>query len=260
MSKKYFRLGDNYFNQYLQQSLTPGQRQDQDLLVKLGYEVQSEVHELRSRDGAQQIGYKVGCISETIQKSLAIDQPIFGRIYAEQAWDSGITLPLGDFDGLAIEGELAVRLKRPIAQISNESIATEAIKAVFPVIELHHYNFTEPLTAPKMIAQNAIHAGFVTCSQTEFSSAFPDLLEIHINDKQVAQIPGKECRALVLKSLPWLAHTLSKMRDNTKGLDTVLCGSIAPLFPLCKGGNIKVNTNNQVVECAVCAKVDSHSL
>jgi 2-keto-4-pentenoate hydratase len=96
-------------------------------------------------------GYKVGCVSPVMQAQLGIDRPVFGRVYEPELHGSGSRLEFHRYNGLAIEGEIAVRLAHDLTAAS-----------AFVVIELHHYApRATPLTAPELIAANCLHAGFV---------------------------------------------------------------------------------------------------
>ena len=80
------------------------------LSVEQAYELQFQVASLREQRGEQVAGYKVGCISRTMQNQLGLDRPVFGHVWQSELHASGGTLQATRFDGLAIEGEFAVRL------------------------------------------------------------------------------------------------------------------------------------------------------
>lgn len=252
MAKEYFRLGKNKFIA-VRQTQTDIQSDNAGKLLEAAYSVQSELDALRKQRGDQQVGYKVGCISETIQNSLGIYQPIFGRLYASERWDSGIIHPLSRFDGLAIEGELAVKLRCPLAELADQEFAlSDVIAGVFPVIELHHFSADERLTAPDMVARNAIHAGFISCKALESNDQFPNELVIKIDGTEVARVTGDVNYQTVFTSLSWLADTIAKSDLPDRTDQIILCGSIAPLFPLFDGGHVEVTTDNGMfVGCAI---------
>ena len=243
MTIEYFRLGKTKFDEVLS-SLTDSQLNDIEVLLGQAYSIQAEVHELRVQRGDTHIGYKVGCISETIQNSLGIYQPITGRLYKSECWDTGVQRPLSQFDGLAIEGELAVRLNCPISTLANQNFElNEVISGVFPVIELHHYPPKELLTAPSMISQNAIHAGIVLDRQYLANRQCPQELIIKINGEEVAEVCGKILHETVVSSLQWLGGLLNNS-DLPESLNVfVLCGSVADLFPSPEGGIVEVFTD-----------------
>src|SRR5208337_1218924 len=121
---------------------TPGQffGEPLDLTPVQAYALQAEVAGLREHRGEKVIGYKVGCTSRPIQVQLAVEEPIFGRLFDTECHPSGVHLSSTRYANLAVEGEMAVRLSKdlPIEPLSPEE-CREAIAEVFPVVELHHY-------------------------------------------------------------------------------------------------------------------------
>ncbi len=232
-----FLQASKYKLDTLNRALTTKQSQNSDELINGSYVIQTEISQLRERRGDKQIGYKVGCNSETIQRELGIHHPIFGRLYASECWKSDTTFPLSQFEGLAIEGELAVRLSRSIVELHDQMFdPDEVIQAIFPVIELHHFAFDEPPTASDLIARNAIHAGFVCGKETHGNIHFPEQISIKINEVEVARVLGSVISQTVTNSLLWLAKALQKQRLQVASNQIILCGSVAPLFPLFRGG------------------------
>ncbi len=133
------------------------------------YELQSAVAQLRCDRGERIIGYKVGCTSPTIQAQLGIDHCVSGRLYASEQHVSGAVLSRSGFANLAIEGELAVEISHePNESDFSTSEIPSCVARVFPVIELHnHVMRGEQPSAGELIANNAIHAGFVAgCGAT----------------------------------------------------------------------------------------------
>ena len=220
------------------------------------YAIQSEVCQLREQRGESIVGYKVGCTSPGIQNQLSIKQPIFGRLFANQRWPSGTSLPSNQFAGLAIEGELAVKVSRDIsvADVSEAEII-DAIESVFAVIELHNFvvRGKEP-SAEELIANNAIHAGFVYATErSQDLNRNPGTLQIEIDNVQVAKVFGQKLISTVVDSLSWLVQDLHRFELYVKAGQTILCGSIANLFPVSGDCQISVKTDSfGVVECAIC--------
>ena len=126
------------------------------------YALQMAVARLREQRGEPVAGYKVGCISRVMQTQLGLDRPVFGHVFLTEIRSSGAVIDPDDFDGLAIEGEFAVRFARDIPDVNwLRSHPDEAISC-FAVIELHNYVFRNtPHNAQELIGNNAIHAGVV---------------------------------------------------------------------------------------------------
>ena len=255
MSIKFLPISKHKLDAF-HRALTTKQLQNSNELINGAYVIQNELGQLREYRGDKQIGYKVGCNSETIQRDLGICHPIFGRLYASECWKSDTTLSLSQFDGLAIEGELAVRLSRPIVELHDQIFnPNEVIQTIFPVIELHHFAFDEPPTASDLIVRNAIHAGFVCGNETQGNNHFPDKISIKINAVEVARVSGSVISQTVANSLRWLANALKKQGLQVGSNEIILCGPIAPLFPLFQGGHVEVSTDtNVIVKCAIHAQ------
>ena len=103
---------------------TPGRRACDPLKLGISeaYAVQTEIARLREERGERIIGYKVGCTSRLIQTQLGVSDPIFGRLFAEECHPSGSRLSAACFANLAVEGEMAVRLR---AGLSGPSVTEE---------------------------------------------------------------------------------------------------------------------------------------
>lgn len=70
--------------------------------------------QVREQRGEPVASYKVGCIGPVMQAQLGLDRPVFGYVFRMEIQSSGVVLNPDDFDGLAIEGEFAVRIARDI--------------------------------------------------------------------------------------------------------------------------------------------------
>src|SRR5260370_26650297 len=79
------------------------------LTLPEAYQVQMLLASLRESRGESIAGYKVGCVSESVQKQLGIAEPGFGRLFPREIHRSGVSLDAAHFDHLAIAGEFALR-------------------------------------------------------------------------------------------------------------------------------------------------------
>ncbi|MEO2023333.1 MAG: hypothetical protein ABGX05_16040 [Pirellulaceae bacterium] len=219
------------------------------------YAIQAEVCRLREQRGETVIGYKVGCTSPGIQQQLGIEHPVFGRLLDSGSWLSGQTLSRSRFDQLAIEGELAVQLATGLSPTdTSEAAIRAAIETVFPVIELHHFVFrgSQP-SAVELIANNAIHAGFVRPPDPAGSLANGSgMLRIEMNGIEMARMTGEESLATVIDSLQWLVQELANHGIDLEAGQVVLCGSVADLFPMRAAGQVTVSTERAgTVACKI---------
>lgn len=216
------------------------------ITVQEAYAVQNEVARLRQERGELVAGYKVGCISRTVQAQLGLDRPVFGHVYSAELHRSGVVLDSRQFDGLAIEGEFAVRLAEDIPDA--EWLRTHpkrAIAAAFAVIELHNYGFQNPIhSAQELIGNNAMHAGVVLPLQESPIRDPNTLLDESISVCKNAEVLGTSTgRALQngpYGSVVLLAEHLSHFGCHLRRGQIVLTGSPLPLYRVVHGDYIEV--------------------
>jgi 2-keto-4-pentenoate hydratase len=217
------------------------------MTVEDAYALQMAVARLRVQRGEPIAGYKVGCVSPVMQAQLGLDRPVFGHVFGTEIKSSGVVLNPDDFDGLAIEGEFAVRISRDIPDATwLRSHPDEAISSGFAVIELHNYVFRNtPHNAQELIGNNAIHAG-VVLPPSELSLNHPsELLDASIQvSRNGATIGAADGRALPegpFGSVVRLAKHLACFGQFLRRGQIILTGSPLPLYPVASGERIEVS-------------------
>ncbi len=228
------------------------------------YTLQRTVAQLRVERGERCLGYKVGCLSSSVQEQLGLHQPVCGYLWQSEVVASGSRVfyqPHGGDHGcrfvdLAIEGEIALRLGRevPLETFTNHSIH-DCVDCWFPVIELHNAVFRglRP-TSQELVAGNAMHAGFVAPPfPRESRLSALDRAEIRIKvdgksveTKRVADLPGGP-----LGSVLRLASLLRSTNDRLKAGDIILTGSPGRLLSIDGSCAIAVECEEQRVELFV---------
>ncbi len=228
------------------------------MTVEDAYALQMAVVRLREQRGEPVVGYKVGCISRVMQAQLGLDRPVFGHVFLTEIRSSGVVLNSDHFDGLAVEGEFAVRIANDIPD-SNwlRSHPDEAISSGFAVIELHNYVFRNtPHNAQELIGNNAIHAGVVLpLSEPELRHP-SDLLETSIqlsrNGTILGTADGKALPEGPFGSLVRLAEHLAGFGLFLQSGQIVLTGSPLPLYPVAAGDRIEVRCDrSETVVCLI---------
>ena len=63
------------------------------LSVDDAYRVQIETARLRSERGESVVGYKIGCVSQTIRRQLGVENPVFGHLFGTETWSNSAVLP-----------------------------------------------------------------------------------------------------------------------------------------------------------------------
>ena len=226
------------------------QDRDDFLTVPEAYALQIEFARLRQARGEELAGYKIGCLSATVQRQLGLDQAVFGHLYATEIHADGTTLDASRFDGLAIEGEFAVRLGADIPDpASLQQAPQEFVASVFPVIELHNYVFRgKNKSAQELIGNNALNAGAVIPNDepalAEPEQLLTETIRVYLNDEllgtaDAATIPGGP-----LASLVQLVGRLHSFGIHPKKDQILLTGSPLPLYRVRAGDRIRVQCPN----------------
>ena len=242
-SSKYTRWAQQQLLDYENQC--PGSlfAQGLSLTVEEGYRLQRAVTKLRVDRGDRTVGYKVGCTSPTIRAQLGIEHCVTGRLYESEHHVSGAKLKRGNYSNLAIEGELAVILSHTPepADFTRPGIPT-CVSSIMPVIELHnHVMHSTPASAGELIANNAIHAGFVTGGVTERTDYIENpKLQILIDGNVVANCEGSQLIETIQSSLQWLQATLEATDEKLQEGQIILTGSIPSLIPIDQRCSVKI--------------------
>ena len=216
------------------------------MTVEDAYRLQMEVARLRLQRGEPIAGYKIGCISPVMQAQLGLDHPVFGHIFGTELHGSGVELNPAQYDGLAIEGEWAVRLAQDIPNPAwLRSHRREAIAAGFAVIELHNYVFrNSPHTAQELIGNNAIHAGAVLPLEEADLADPDDLLDQPLSVWKNGQLLGTATGRAIpdgpFGSLMRLAEHLERFGRTLERGQLALTGSPLPLYRVTAGDRIEV--------------------
>jgi 2-keto-4-pentenoate hydratase len=234
-------LANRHLSDYDQRS--PGQLfadSNVHLTVEQAYDLQFQVAQLRQQRGEQIAGYKIGCISRTMQTQLGLDRPVFGHVWASELHRSGVVLSPSDYDHLAIEGEFAIRAgpdpRRPEIEAS-----------VLPIIELHHYVFRgrAELRAAELIANNAIHAGVVLPDRETLlrdgETLSAAVLRVYRNGSLIGEAAGRVIDGGPLAGVRFLAEHLARYGRQLLPGQLILTGSPLPLWPVAAGDQIEVH-------------------
>ena len=233
------------------------------------YAVQIQTAALRTARGEAIGGYKVGCLSEPIQRQLNVDQPVFGHLFDTEFFRSGTVLDPAAFDCLAIEGELAVRVAEDIPDASRlPTDPTRLIASDFVVIELHNHVFRAATrTAQELIANNTFHAGVILPS-LEFPlrntlEPLSEPISVFRNGKLLGMATGDSIPGGRLGSVLSIIKQTVFFGGRLRKGQILLTGSALPLYPVYPGddilicspysGQVSVKISQSPQSCAVLA-------
>jgi 2-keto-4-pentenoate hydratase len=208
------------------------------LTLSEAYEIQFQVAALRQARGETVAGYKIGCVSETVRRQLALTHPVFGHVFEGELHHSGCSLNPLNYEGLAIEGEFAVRLG-----------AHSEVTAGFPIIELHNYVFRAAgQNAQELVANNAIHAGVVLPADEGFRMGS---LSVWINGELQGTAEPGPASDQIHANLQALSTHLAAHGSQLKNGQIFLTGSPLPLYRVHPGDQVEVCCGPVTVEATV---------
>ncbi len=216
------------------------------LTVDEAYAVQMHVAALRAARGEAIAGYKIGCLSEPVQRQLNLDRPVFGHVFASELYGSGVSLDPANFECLAIEGEFAVRIAEDVAGSTPLPETPERwIASVFPVIELHNFVFRRAIrTAQELVANNALHAGVILPSiddeERNGAELSPGVISVFRNGELLGTAAGESLVRGLLASVLQIAGHVGSFGGVLRRGQILLTGSPLPLYPVGTGDHITV--------------------
>lgn len=133
------------------------------------YRVQQAVAERKIGEGRRIIGRKIGLTSRAMQRAMHIDEPDYGTLLSDMAFDNGGTIEAGRFTDPRIEVELAFVLNEPL--FGEDLTADDVMRAtrhVVPALELiaaRSFRVDPQTGRPRglldTVADNAASAGIV---------------------------------------------------------------------------------------------------
>jgi 2-keto-4-pentenoate hydratase len=175
-----------------------------------------------------------------------LNQPVFGHLYESELRRSGVVLDSQAFDGLAIEGEFALRLAEDIRDAGRlRTHPREALATAFAVIELHNYGLRSPIrSAQELIGNNAMHAGVVLPLQEppvhDPDALLDEPISVFNNAHVLGTATGRALQDGPLGSVIRLAEHLRQFGRGLRRGQIVLTGSPLPLYRVAQGDYIEV--------------------
>ncbi|MEL7533502.1 MAG: fumarylacetoacetate hydrolase family protein [Bacteroidota bacterium] len=208
------------------------------------YSIQKINNQLRSAEGARQIGCKIGLTSEAVQKQLGVDQPDYGLLFDDMEVMHGAVIPWDQLMQPKAEAEIAFVMKEnlPSASITTAELfsaidyAVAAIEIVGSRIENWNIGIVDT------IADNASASHFVL-GHRPLPLTHLDLItsrmQLFKNTEKVSEGTGADCLGSPLTATMWLAKTMAKLGSPLQAGDIVLTGALGPMVAVEPGDSIR---------------------
>jgi len=209
-----------------------------DLTVWDAYRIQTIGRGLRSAEGEELRGWKVGLTSRAMQEMMNVDQPDSGYLLESMVVHSGAQLRASRFIQPRVEAEIAFLLKSALEgpSVTREEVL-EATHAFAPALEVIDSRISDwRIGIVDTVADNASSgmcvigdwepAEDVRCEQVGVSLAVgPELVRGR----------GDAVLGHPAEAIAWLARTLSEQGLRLEPGDVVMPGSVARAVPVAAG-------------------------
>ena len=208
-----------------------------------GYAVQHLNTEHWLAAGRRVSGHKVGLTNPAVQAQLAMDEPIWGVLFADKCRTDG-----DDFGGAGlieprVEVEVAVVLGADLDKgqhtVADVISATAYVLPAFEIVDSRITGWN--ITSTDMIADNA-GAGLYVLGTRPVPLSAVDLrrveMRLTVNGEEAATGTGAACLGNPLNSVLWLADTMSQRGTPLQAGETIMTGSLCPMQPLAPGDKL----------------------
>jgi 2-keto-4-pentenoate hydratase len=202
-----------------------------------GYGVQQCAHVLLERAGfGRQIGWKIGCTTEAMQKYLGVQSPCAGGMFQANSWRGHHRFTVPENRRLGAECEIAVRLGVDLparaAPYEQREVARSvaASMAAIEVVEDRYADYSA-LDGPTLIADDFFHHSCVLGPEVEEFD--PQHLRdtsaaMFVNDQPAGSGRGEDVMGDPLAALTWLANNCVVWGTPLLAGEIVLLGSVVP--------------------------------
>ncbi|MDQ1103763.1 2-keto-4-pentenoate hydratase [Nocardioides zeae] len=211
--------------------------------VPAAYAVQQLLVAERTAAGARVVGRKIGLTSEAVQAQLGVDQPDFGVLLDDMAYDDGGTLPATSVLQPRVEAEVAFVLGSDLADgpLGIDEVRA-AVAEVVPALEICGSRIADwDISFGDTVADNASAGAFVLGRQRlTLADVEPRgvAMSMTINDEVVATGTGEACLGDPVAALLWLARQARELGEPLRAGQVVLSGALGPMRPVQPGDRV----------------------
>lgn len=176
------------------------------------YLVQAEYVGFKVADGDSAVGYKAAVTGKAAQKTMGLNEPIFGTLLDNMILKSGAEIDGSQLTGLLIEVEITLFLGQDVTSpLNNRDEAKTMAVEVAPAFELPRIRLADRsvIKAVDMIADN-VGATLVVAGQKQPLDSLEDLNQIQArffkDSRQISQGLASEAMGNQYDTLLWLVN------------------------------------------------------
>lgn len=216
-----------------------------DITINDGYQIQSRLVARRMEKGARVVGKKIGVTSKAVMNMLGVGQPDFGILLDDMIYNEGEAIEYKSLIQPKAEGEIAFVMKKdlmgPGINAADVLAATEGVIACFEIVDSRIRDWK--IKIQDTVADNA------SCGVMVLGDRLVDVRKVDLvtcgmlvekNGEIVGTGAGAATMASPVNAIAWLANTLGALGIPLKAGEIVLSGSLAAMFPIQPGDNLRV--------------------
>lgn len=207
------------------------------------YAVQEHLTHVRVAAGASVVGRKVGLTSAAVQAQLGVDQPDFGVLLDDMAYEDGGTIPIGRFLQPRVEAEVAFVLKHDLdtGELSIDQV-TDAVDYAVAALEICDSRIAGwDIRFGDTVADNASAGAYVLGSERRtLTEVTPRevTMTMTVTGEEDSSGTGTACLEDPLLALQWLANEARAFGDPLRAGQIILSGALGPMRPIAAGGEV----------------------
>ncbi|MET7772698.1 fumarylacetoacetate hydrolase family protein [Nocardia sp. NPDC005366] len=211
--------------------------------VDTAYRVQERFNASRLADGVTVVGRKIGATSEAVQQQLGVDQPDFGVLFSDMAYDDGDLIAIDRLLQPRAEAEIAFFLAEDLAEgpldVAQCRSAVGYAAAALEIVDSRIDNWD--ISFADTVADNASSGLFVLGAQRPTLTDFEPVevaMSMRIDGEVVSTGTGAACLGDPLNALAWLAQQARAFGDPLRKGQVILSGALGPMRPLYPGATV----------------------
>lgn len=214
--------------------------------LDIAYGVQEMNTQRALSEGRRLVGRKIGLTSTVVQAQLGVNQPDFGMLFADMAYQDGASIAFDRLIQPKVEAEIALVLKHDLHQtqhcFADIIHATDYALAAIEVVDSRIEDWKISLI--DTVADNASAAAFVLGSHAVKLDQL-DLINCKMTMTRaeiiVSQGMGQACLGNPLNAAVWLADEMVRRGRPLQAKDIVLTGALGPMVVVNAGDAFQVD-------------------
>jgi 2-oxo-3-hexenedioate decarboxylase len=214
-----------------------------ELTADEAYDAQWRGIERRLNTGERLVGLKLGLTSTAKQRTMGVDEPLYGWLTNGMIAEPGRAFELDRFIHPRVEPEIAFLLGEELRGPTTVTEVLAATRAVFPALEIIDSRYADfSFQLPDVIADNASAAAVVMGSTAVPPQRAGDLrlvgCVLRVDGEVVHTAAGAAVLGHPAAAVAWAINRLSERGGSLRAGSIVLAGALTDAVPLSPGTTV----------------------